>query len=96
MQRTIDDYDSMTKREIIKAKQEKAQMYVHYLISKVLLVSNLLTLRRVQKFRADYADLRSQFERLRGEASAAVRGEFMSRPPVSLNMSNAATRSQPC
>jgi len=29
MQRTIDDYDSMTKREMIKAKQEKAQMYVH-------------------------------------------------------------------
>ena len=27
MQRTIDDYDSMTKREIIKAKQEKGQMY---------------------------------------------------------------------
>ncbi|KAF9565509.1 golgi SNAP receptor complex member bos1 [Agrocybe pediades] len=52
MQRTIDDYDSMTKREIIKAKQEKAQM-------------------RVQKFRADYAELRSQFDRLRGEAVAA-------------------------
>ena len=29
MQRTIDDYDSMTKREMIKAKQEKAQMYLH-------------------------------------------------------------------
>lgn len=29
MARTIDDYDSMTKREIIKAKQEKAQMYAH-------------------------------------------------------------------
>jgi golgi SNAP receptor complex member 2 len=28
MQRTIDDYDSMTKREIIKAKQEKGQMYL--------------------------------------------------------------------
>jgi len=28
MHRTIDDYDSMTKREIIKAKQEKAQMRV--------------------------------------------------------------------
>ncbi|KAJ7594421.1 golgi SNAP receptor complex member bos1 [Mycena floridula] len=28
MQRTIDDYDSMAKREIIKAKQEKAQMRV--------------------------------------------------------------------
>lgn len=27
MHRTIDDYDSMTKREIIKAKQEKAQMF---------------------------------------------------------------------
>jgi len=26
MHRTIDDYDSMAKREIIKAKQEKAQM----------------------------------------------------------------------
>jgi golgi SNAP receptor complex member 2 len=27
MHRTVDDYDSMAKREIIKAKQEKAQMY---------------------------------------------------------------------
>ena len=26
MNRTIDDYDSMAKREMIKAKQEKAQM----------------------------------------------------------------------
>jgi len=30
MHRTVDDYDSMTKREIIKAKQEKAQMYVYF------------------------------------------------------------------
>ena len=28
MQRTVDDYDSMAKREMIKAKQEKALMYV--------------------------------------------------------------------
>lgn len=28
MGRTVDDYDSMAKREIIKAKQEKAMMYV--------------------------------------------------------------------
>jgi Golgi SNAP receptor complex protein 2 len=28
MHRTIDDYDAMAKREIIKAKQEKAQMCV--------------------------------------------------------------------
>lgn len=27
MSRTIEDYDAMTKREMIKAKQEKAQMY---------------------------------------------------------------------
>ena len=32
-QRTIDDYDSMTKREMIKAKQEKAQMCVAYVLS---------------------------------------------------------------
>jgi len=53
MQRTIDDYDSMTRREIIKAKQEKAQM-------------------RVQKFRSDYTELRTQFERLKGETAAAA------------------------
>ncbi|EIW82803.1 hypothetical protein CONPUDRAFT_101153 [Coniophora puteana RWD-64-598 SS2] len=46
MQRTVDDYDAMARREMIKAKQEKAQM-------------------RVQKFRADYNDLRTQFERLK-------------------------------
>jgi hypothetical protein len=30
MHRTVDDYDSMAKREIIKAKQEKAQMCVSF------------------------------------------------------------------
>ena len=29
MARTVDDYDSMAKREMIKAKQEKAMMYVY-------------------------------------------------------------------
>jgi len=28
MSRTIEDYDAIAKREMIKAKQEKAQMYV--------------------------------------------------------------------
>ena len=28
MNRTIDDYDSMARREMIKAKQEKAVVYV--------------------------------------------------------------------
>ena len=53
MHRTIDDYDSMAKREMIKAKQEKAQM-------------------RVQKFRADYAEFRNQFERLKTQVGAEV------------------------
>ena len=29
MNRTVDDYDSMAKREMIKAKQEKATMSVY-------------------------------------------------------------------
>ncbi|KAI0812347.1 V-snare-domain-containing protein [Irpex lacteus] len=57
MNRTVDDYDSMAKREMIKAKQEKALM-------------------RVQKFRADYADLRSQFEKIKTEKEAASRSEL--------------------
>lgn len=34
MNRTVDDYDSMAKREIIKAKQEKAQMleFLHSIV----------------------------------------------------------------
>ncbi|GJE95860.1 V-snare-domain-containing protein [Phanerochaete sordida] len=57
MARTVDDYDSMAKREMIKAKQEKAMM-------------------RVQKFRSDYADLRSQFEAIKVEREAATRSEL--------------------
>ncbi|KAI8975913.1 V-snare-domain-containing protein [Trametes punicea] len=58
MHRTVEDYDSMAKREIVKARQEKAQM-------------------RVQKFRADYADLRAQFEKLKSEHEAAARAELL-------------------
>jgi len=50
MNRTVDDYDAMARREIIKAKQEKAQM-------------------RVQKFRADYLEFRSQFEQLKAQTA---------------------------
>ena len=35
MHRTVEDYDSMAKREIIKAKQEKAMMYVSFLFDAV-------------------------------------------------------------
>ncbi|EPT04462.1 hypothetical protein FOMPIDRAFT_1113481 [Fomitopsis schrenkii] len=58
MHRTVDDYDSMAKREIIKAKQEKAVM-------------------RVQKFRADYAEFRGQFEKYKTEQEAAARSELL-------------------
>ena len=68
MSRTIDDYDSMAKREIIKAKQEKAMMCVH--LSRVLCCKLTACRRRVQKFRADYSDLRSQFERYKAEVSS--------------------------
>lgn len=39
MQRTIEDYDAMTKREIIKAKQEKGQMYLLHLHPSPLLTT---------------------------------------------------------
>ncbi|KIJ67878.1 hypothetical protein HYDPIDRAFT_107406 [Hydnomerulius pinastri MD-312] len=65
MHRTIEDYDSMAKREIIKAKQEKGQM-------------------RVQKFRADYTDLKSQFERIKDERTASQRNELLQGTPSSL------------
>ncbi|KAI6032943.1 snare region anchored in the vesicle membrane C-terminus-domain-containing protein [Pisolithus orientalis] len=65
MHRTIEDYDAMTKREIIKAKQEKAQM-------------------RVQKFRADYAELKGQFEKIKSEKAAVQRNELLQGNPSSL------------
>ncbi|KAF9237518.1 hypothetical protein BU15DRAFT_48532 [Melanogaster broomeanus] len=76
MHRTIEDYDSMTKREIIKAKQEKGQM-------------------RVQKFRADYADLKSQLERMKSEAPAAQRNELLQGGPSTPGGSDARRRFAP-
>jgi len=62
LSRTVDDYESMAKREVIQAKQEKAAM-------------------RVQKFRSDYSELRTQFERAKTEASnsrlTAQRGDLL-------------------
>jgi Golgi SNAP receptor complex protein 2 len=86
MQRTIDDYDSMTKREMIKAKQEKAQMYVHtvFPVQGSVLISSAN--RRVQKFRTDYAELRGQFDKLKGENASAVSGNHL--VVVSVNLPN--------
>ncbi|KAF9647813.1 golgi SNAP receptor complex member bos1 [Thelephora ganbajun] len=58
MNRTVEDYDSMAKREMIKAKQEKAVM-------------------RVQKFRSDYNEFKTQFERLKAEKTSADRTELL-------------------
>ena len=45
MNRTVEDYDSMAKREMIKAKQEKAMMSVFPLPPHILLyVRNELTI----------------------------------------------------
>ncbi|KAJ3513791.1 hypothetical protein NMY22_g14937 [Coprinellus aureogranulatus] len=78
MNRTIEDYDAMAKREMIKAKQEKAQMYVVAFSSfkvKESLIRHDLPIgypsRRVSKFRADYVELRNQFEKYKEEAAAA-------------------------
>ncbi|KAG7446208.1 golgi SNAP receptor complex member bos1 [Guyanagaster necrorhizus] len=79
MHRTIDDYDSMAKREIIKAKQEKAQM-------------------RVQKFRTDYSELHTQFDRLKAEATAQKeadqRAELISSSGTPYSPSDARRRFQ--
>ncbi|KAF9066164.1 V-snare-domain-containing protein [Rhodocollybia butyracea] len=79
MHRTIDDYDSMAKREMIKAKQEKAQM-------------------RVQKFRTDYTDLRSQFDRLKAEVTAqkesAQRAELITSASIASPSGNTRQRFQ--
>lgn len=80
MSRTIDDYDTMAKREIIKSKQEKAQM-------------------RVQKFKSDYSELRSQFERLRTESAAqndvAQRSELLASSGTSAPSHDTRRRFQP-
>ncbi|PFH50917.1 hypothetical protein AMATHDRAFT_75305 [Amanita thiersii Skay4041] len=79
MQRTVDDYDSMAKREMIKVKQEKAQM-------------------RVQKFRGDYAELRSQFEALKEQAAidkvASQRAELISNSATPQSPNDARRRFQ--
>lgn len=61
MNRTVDDYDSMAKREIIKAKQEKAMMYVQRLffyLSSASLFCITASLDSIQRFaHNDYCSL---------------------------------------
>ncbi|TFK53919.1 golgi SNAP receptor complex member bos1 [Heliocybe sulcata] len=78
MSRTIEDYDSMARREIIKAKQEKAQM-------------------RVQKFRGDYSELRTQFEQLKTQTESQTRNDLFtsSTTPLSPSASDARRRFAP-
>ncbi|KAH7888607.1 hypothetical protein F5I97DRAFT_1950016 [Phlebopus sp. FC_14] len=82
MHRTIEDYESMTRREIIKAKQEKGQMYAvisHGWYCEAA-EQALRYYRRVQKFRADYVDLKGQFERIKSERASAQRNELLQSP----------------
>jgi Golgi SNAP receptor complex protein 2 len=67
MSRTIDDYDSMARREIIKAKQEKATSYVLVVPRRCPALTD--TTRRVQKFKSDYAEFRKELERIKEEVS---------------------------
>jgi len=80
MNRTIDDYDAMARREMIKAKQEKAQMCVPPFHSSPCCTHIALwnIYRRVSKFRADYLELRNQFEKYKSEAAEAVRRHIRS------------------
>jgi golgi SNAP receptor complex member 2 len=90
MHRTVDDYDAIAKREIIKAKQEKAHMcvfspLVSFLSPRIIPIPASSPFsnhqhRRVQKFRADYAELRSQFERFKNDAEASVRPSVQPSP----------------
>jgi len=60
---------------MIKAKQEKAQMYaVHWPLQKIPKhrQRSYVLVRRVQKFRSDYIELRSLFEKLKTEAFEQV------------------------
>lgn len=70
MNRTVEDYDSMAKREMIKAKQEKAMMSVYRFSMGANLCTNESLQsynRRVQKFRSDYNEFKTQFERIKAE-----------------------------
>lgn len=68
--RTIDDYESMAKTEMIKAKQEKAFMYV---LTKCCVFSHIdPRIRRVSKFRTDATELRLEFDRVKDHVSNMV------------------------
>ena len=54
LSRIVEDYDSMARRELVPAKQEKA-------------------FTRVKLFRKEIQEYRTQFEKLKGEKSTAVR-----------------------
>jgi Golgi SNAP receptor complex protein 2 len=60
MNRTVDDYDSMAKREIIKAKQEKAQSRVQKFRSDYLELKNEFDKLRVEKANEQASSARSE------------------------------------
>ena len=68
----------MAKREMIKAKQEKAFMFALPSFSVQRLRSDGFDMsRRVQKFRSDYMELKSQFDGAKRQATDSVCGEIL-------------------
>ena len=92
MTRTIDDYDSMARREIIKAKQEKATSYVLTRSHPPTMTDDVgyCTQRRVQKFKSDYAEFRKEFERIKEEVSLLTPFSFP--PPIKMPSISAQPR----
>ena len=72
MSRTVEDHDSKAKQEMIKAKQEKAMMYVyqfHPTAHDRHVITILRTWQARQKFRSDCNEFITQFERFKAEVS---------------------------
>ncbi|RDB25050.1 Protein transport protein bos1 [Hypsizygus marmoreus] len=80
MHRTIDDYDSMAKREIIKAKQEKAQMRVQKFRTDYA------------EFRSQFEELKADAA---AERAAAQRSDLISTSASILSPSDTRRRFQP-
>lgn len=70
-QRTIDDYEQMAKRELVREKREKAEGCAEDAVSRP---SQSLTRlhRRIDKFREDYASIRKQLDRLKQKHATEV------------------------
>ncbi|KEI40978.1 uncharacterized protein L969DRAFT_46206 [Mixia osmundae IAM 14324] len=62
LSRTVDDYENMSRRELVQEKQDKALLHVCCLPRR----SSLMVInRRVEKFKSEYAELNKKFQDLK-------------------------------